>query len=210
MEQGEVLERVGREVFKAVWLLTNGYDKNYVSESKILSHVEVRVKNLVGTHGLENIIHKCLEYLSDVGLLRCIDSERFSVIRQCRTNSSPRLTQPDILEEFHKLIKSPRKRKYSNMNLRSGEAQISDDQSVTNDESDCTTKRLRTNNDDVLYMADKKPFSKICQVCCDNFLNVIYARSENVDEVDEERRKVEISSQSNLFSIANCGEHQRH
>uniref|UniRef100_A0A1A9UR16 Uncharacterized protein n=1 Tax=Glossina austeni TaxID=7395 RepID=A0A1A9UR16_GLOAU len=192
--EGEVSEKVGREVFRAVWLLTKCYEKNYVPESKILSHVEGRIKNLVATHHLKNVVHKCLENLSDVGLLYRTDPECFSVIRQCPPKSSPSLIQPDILKQCDKLIKC--KRKFSDTNVRRGELQLLGKPSVTNDENDCTTKRLRTNDDDILYTGVKKPFFKICQRCCDNFLNIIYGRNENVDQ-----SKLEISSQSNSSTV---------
>uniref|UniRef100_A0A1B0A3Z6 F-box domain-containing protein n=1 Tax=Glossina pallidipes TaxID=7398 RepID=A0A1B0A3Z6_GLOPL len=157
MEQGEVSEKVGREVLRAVWLLTKCYDKNHVPESG-------RIKNLLATYHLKNVVDKCLENLSDVGLLH----ERFSVC----------------------------KGKFSNTNVRRGDVQLFDKRSVTNDEDDCTTKRLRPNDDDVLYIGDKKPFFKVCQRCCDNFLNITYGRNENVGQ-----SQLEISSQTNSSSM---------
>lgn len=148
---------------------------------------------------LKNVVHKCLENLSNVGLLHRIDSERFSVFRQRGPKPGPSLIQPDILEEFEELIKCSRKRKFSDTIPHRGGSQLLSEKSSTDDEDERTAKRLPTYGGDILHIGDKKPLFKIFQNCCsDNFPNIIHARNEVV-----------ISSQSNSSSVQTLEEISR-
>uniref|UniRef100_A0A1B0A1K9 Uncharacterized protein n=1 Tax=Glossina pallidipes TaxID=7398 RepID=A0A1B0A1K9_GLOPL len=203
MDKKELEKKITREVFKVVYTLTNGYDKKYIPESKILSEVKQRIANSRNIPKLKILVHECLENLRNAGVFHQIDPERFSV-NQLSSDAACDFAQPSEVKNLMCWIGS-RKRRFSNTSLHTEDTQAAPENSLRNDEVKCTCKRLRTNSGDVLNVDDKKPVMKLYEMCgLHPHLNMNLAGSacgENDRQLDQHLEK--ISFAGSVYSIGN-------
>uniref|UniRef100_A0A1A9UL46 Uncharacterized protein n=1 Tax=Glossina austeni TaxID=7395 RepID=A0A1A9UL46_GLOAU len=161
MDKNELQKKITREVFQVVYSLTDGYDKKYIPESKILSEVKQHIENSGSIPNLKILVHICLENLRKAGVLHRIDPEHFSA-NQMSSDAASDFAHPSVLGRVRNLMGwiGSRKRRFSNTSLHTEDTQAARGVSLENDEVESTCKRLRTNSGDVLNIDHNKPVMK--------------------------------------------------
>ncbi|KAL9923124.1 uncharacterized protein ACN2A1_015082 [Glossina fuscipes fuscipes] len=203
MDKNELQKKVAREVFQAVYSLTNGYEKKYIPESKILSEVKQHLGILGNIPNLKSLVHICLENLRKAGVCHRIDPESFSA-NQMSSDAASDFAQPSGLGRDLTCWLGSRKRRFSNTALHTEDTQAARENSLTNDEADRTCKRLRTNSEAVLYIDHNKPAMKPHQMMHGLYshLNrnlVCSAYGENDRELDQHLEKISLAG--SVYSI---------